>query len=59
MSKTKKYMICDSCGKAKGDHEYVGYDMVFCQECISKHLVKMPDGFRFKISSEQKGNCNV
>ena len=54
MSKTKKYMVCDSCDKANGDHEHVGYGIVFCQVCIDKHLIRTLDGFKFKTESGQK-----
>ncbi len=52
--KQVKFCICDSCGEAKGDHEYVGYDMLFCQACIDEHLVRSPKGFRFKTPEESE-----
>lgn len=54
--------LCDCCEKpAKNDQEYVGYGMVYCQECIVKELVRMPGGqFRFKTNQErERDQCNA
>lgn len=46
--------LCDSCGaESNNDQEYVGYGMMFCQKCIAKLLIRIPNGFRFKTLSEK------
>lgn len=46
--------LCDMCSKVtNNDQEYVGYGMMFCQDCIIKCLVRIPGGFRGKTLSEK------
>jgi late competence protein required for DNA uptake (superfamily II DNA/RNA helicase) len=51
----KTKTLCDRCHKPKREQEYVGYGMMYCQECIKAELVRMPGGhFRFKTNQEME-----